>query len=175
MAATREGDYWYGFVYPFNFRAMCCYALESDIDREYARYIVRRLGLRSPSQLMMNWPWKVHIYALGEFRILRDDQPVQFSRKAPRRLLAVLRALIAFGGREVPAERLADALWPDVEGNAASGSLTVAMRRLRELLGGDFVGETDGKVSLDDGAVWLDSWAFEAAYASATDPSSLGE
>ena len=165
LAAARQGDYWYVFVYPFNFQAMCCYALETGIDPEYTRHIIRRLGWRSPSQLVLHWPWQVRIYALGEFRILRDDQPVQFGRKAPRRLLAVLKALIAFGGRDVPAERLADALWPEVEGPSASGSLTTALRRLRELLGGDFVGETDGKVSLDEGAVWLDTWAFDAASA----------
>ena len=48
-----------------------------------------------------------------------DNKPIEFGRKAPKRTLGLLKAIIAFGGKGVPEQRLADALWPELEGDAA--------------------------------------------------------
>ncbi len=37
------------------------------------------------------------------------------SRKAPKKVLALLKAIIAHGGKDVPEQKLIDALWPDEE------------------------------------------------------------
>ncbi len=52
-----------------------------------------------------------------------------------RKPLELLQALIAFGGTEVSAGALIDALWPDSEGDAAYHALESALYRLRQLLG----------------------------------------
>ena len=46
-----------------------------------------------------------------------------------------MQALIAFGGTEVSAGVLIDALWPDSEGDAAYHALECALYRLRQLFG----------------------------------------
>ena len=86
----------------------------------------------------------------------------RFLGKAPKRPLAVLKAIISMGCSGVPAQRLADALWPDREGDHAMGALEVALRRLRELLRDpDAVVVGEGRVSLNRELVWCDVEAFE--------------
>ena len=63
------------------------------------------------------WPYPIKIYTLGRFEIIRDDEPLHFSGKEQKKPLELLKALIAFGGRDVPEERLTDALWPDADGD----------------------------------------------------------
>jgi len=45
----------------------------------------------------------------------------------------LLIALICAGGQKVPAERLADMLWPDSDGAQAMQNLKVALHRLRRI------------------------------------------
>jgi hypothetical protein len=61
----------------------------------------------------------------------------------------LLQALVAFGGTEVSAGVLIDALWPNSEGDAAYHALESALHRSRQLLGArDAVRMDGGKVSL---------------------------
>ena len=55
-------------------------------------------------------PWALKIFTLGRFGLLSDGKPVRFTRKAQEKPLALLKALIALGGREVHEEQIADAL-----------------------------------------------------------------
>jgi LuxR family maltose regulon positive regulatory protein len=74
----------------------------------------------------------------------------------------LLQVLIAFGGTEVSAGVLIDALWPDSEGDAAYHALESALYRLRQLLGTrDAVRMEGGKVSLNRDQVWVDMWEFD--------------
>jgi two-component SAPR family response regulator len=74
----------------------------------------------------------------------------------------VLQALIAFGGTEVSAGVLIDALWPDSEGDAVYHALETALYRLRQLLGArDAVRMVRGKVSLSRNQLWIDMWQLE--------------
>jgi DNA-binding SARP family transcriptional activator len=98
---------------------------------------------------------------LGTFSILKDDRRVDFGRKAPTRLLLLLKAIVAFGGRDVPVARLLDAVWPDLEGHSATESLHVSVHRLRKLVGDDALVIRDGRVSLNAKSVWTDLWEFE--------------
>jgi LuxR family maltose regulon positive regulatory protein len=119
--------------------------------------------LRPPSDEVEQWPWPVKIYTLGRFEIYRDDQRVKFSGKAPKKPLALLKALIAFGGRNVPEERLMDALWPDQEADAARKSLDITVLRLRKLLGNhDVIVVSDELIGLNPQFCWVDLWAFES-------------
>lgn len=104
----------------------------------------------------------VQIFAFGRFSVMKSGTPLVFSRKAPKRPITLLKALIALGGREVSGHRLTDALWPNEEGDAAHDVLAVNLHRLRRLLGDpDSVTLHDGHVSLDPRCCWVDVWGFQ--------------
>ena len=104
---------------------------------------------------------RFRVHVLGRFRLLTGDAPVT-NQPRLRKPQELLQALIAFGGTEVSAGVLIDALWPDSEGDAAYHALESALYRLRQLLGArDAVRMEGGKVSLDRDQLWVDMWEFE--------------
>jgi DNA-binding SARP family transcriptional activator len=103
---------------------------------------------------------------LGQFRLLRNGEPLTFAGKAQRRPLELLKVLIANGGREVSEERITEALWPRIDGDSAHRSFTTTLHRLRKLLGEDrALPLSEGKLSLDGRYVWTDTWALEQVIA----------
>jgi LuxR family maltose regulon positive regulatory protein len=116
--------------------------------------------------------FKVHV--LGRFRLLNGDGPITISPRL-RKPQELLQALIAFGGTEVGAGVLIDALWPDSEGDAAYHALESALYRLRQLLGArDAVLMEGGKVSLNRDQLWVDMWEFEEELQRPHDPEANG-
>jgi len=107
----------------------------AGIDTELARTIIRSFGIKPRRPDIDNWPWLLKVSTLGKFEVLVNDEPLESSRKSPRRPLALLKALIAFGSREVPGAKLVDALWAEEDGDAAQRDFDVALYRLRKLLG----------------------------------------
>lgn len=106
-------------------------------------------------------PRRFSVHVLGHFRLLKTDRPIDIPPRL-RKPLELLQALIAFGGLEVGAGALIDALWPDAEGDAAYHALESALYRLRQLLGArDAVRMAGRKVSLDRDQFWVDMWEFE--------------
>ena len=141
---------------------LCGEALAAGIETEYVIDLIRQRKWRPPSPDVEHWPWLVEIHTLGEFQIMREQRPIEFGRKSPRKLLLLVKALVAFGGQGVPEQRIADALWPDLQGDAAREALAIAVKRLRELLGvGDAVRHQGGRISLDETLCWVDARAFE--------------
>ena len=135
-----------------------------------------RIGLESPpyrldtvdSRCAGGERFRVHV--LGRFRILGGDTPITIPSRL-RKPRELLQALIAFGGIEVSAGVLIDALWPDSEGDAAYHALESALYRLRRLLGArDVVRMEGGKVSLNRDQVWVDMWKFEEELRRLDDP-----
>ncbi len=103
----------------------------------------------------------VKIYAIGRFSVLVSGHELSFARKAPKRPLELLKAIIAFGSRGVREEALADTLWPDSEADAAAGSLTSTIHRLRKLIGDRALVRQNGQLSLDPSHCWVDLWTIE--------------
>ena len=102
------------------------------------------------------------IYTMGRFALVRDGEAIEFGRKAPRRALELLKAIIAMGGRDVSQENLTSMLWPDSEGDAAHRIFDTTLHRLRKLIGYEqALVMRDGRVSLDNRNCWVDVWAFE--------------
>jgi LuxR family transcriptional regulator, maltose regulon positive regulatory protein len=133
------------------------------LDAARALLEVDSIGaLRSGTETVPGtWPLKV--FVLGCFQVLKDDAPIPFPRRRQRKPLELLQALIAFGGIEVGADRLTDALWPDSEGDAGYHALESALYRLRKLLDApSAVVMAGGKLTLDRRKVWVDMWAFES-------------
>jgi LuxR family maltose regulon positive regulatory protein len=110
------------------------------------------------------------VHVLGRFRLLMGDTPITIPPRL-RKPRELLQALIAFGGTEVSAGLLIDALWPDSEGDAAYHALESALYRLRQLLGvRDAVRMEGGKVSLNRDRLWVDLWEFEEELQRPHDP-----
>jgi DNA-binding SARP family transcriptional activator len=143
---------------------LCSHALEAGIEPHYVAEIIRARGLRfdASRSALADWPWPFRVYTLGRFRLLRGEAEVTFTGKGQRRPLELLKALVAYGGRQVTEERLAEALWPRIDGDSAHRSFTTTLHRLRKLLGEDrALVLAEGKLTLDGRYAWTDAWAFE--------------
>ena len=165
MELGRVSGYVNSFVWqPPVMAELCAKALEAGIEVEYVQSLIRKRKLmpkEAPVEIE-SWPWPIKIYALGRFEVFRDDQLLQFKGKVQRKPLALLKAIIAFGGQHIREETLIDALWPDAEGDAAHFALTSAIHRLRRLLGHEeAIIRKDNEVSLDNHYCWVDVWAVE--------------
>lgn len=104
----------------------------------------------------------VEIRTLGQFRLSIGGRSVQFQRRAQRRVIELLKALIALGRPAVGVTRLMDALWNESEGDRASQCLATTVYRLRKLLRTkDAVLSADGQLALNPRYCWVDVWALE--------------
>jgi DNA-binding SARP family transcriptional activator len=104
----------------------------------------------------------IGIHTLGHFHLSVGGRSVQFQRRAQRRVLELLKALIALGRPSVGATRLMDLLWNESEGDRASQCLATTVYRLRELLRAkDAVLYADGQLALNPRYCWVDVWALE--------------
>jgi ATP/maltotriose-dependent transcriptional regulator MalT/DNA-binding SARP family transcriptional activator len=152
---------------------LCVKALEAGIERDYVHRLVRTRHLvpDPPPVLMQAWPWVVTITTLGKFRLTVDDEPVVFAGKVQRRPLALLKVLIAFGGKGVGENQITDALWPEAEGDMGHQACATTLHRLRRLLRHEQVVQLkQGKVSLHPSMTWVDAWSFERLLTAATNP-----
>jgi LuxR family maltose regulon positive regulatory protein len=147
-----------GHIMPRLFAA----ALEAGVETDYVHHLIRRYKVRAPSPEATNWPWPLRVHTLGHFEVLLEDVPLVFARKVPKKPLQLLKALIAFGATDVLEQKITDALWPDETGDSAHNSFSVALTRLRKLLGdADAIGQVGGRVSVNRDRVWIDAVAFE--------------
>ena len=163
---------WQGQMCRDDLSFLCAKALEAQIEPDYVRALIRcRRLLPGPDVAHLEaWPWPVKIYTLGRFSLLRDGEPVTFAGKAQRRPLDLLKALIALGGRDVPQSRVAEALWPDADGDSAAAAFDTNVKRLRRLLGrADAVTLSAEKVAVNPRVCWVDAWSFEREVKTAAD------
>ena len=161
--ARRVNGLWrHGRLFRQVLPTMCAKALSAGVEPDYVRSLIRRLKLRPPSQDDEAWPWPVKIYTLGRFEIMRDGRVLAFPHKAPRKQLLVLKVLLALGGRDVPARRVTDAIWPDEDGDASFRALGVNLARLRTLLGSqDAITVSNERISLNCESCWCDARVFD--------------
>ncbi len=164
LAIGREHGYMNTVVwYPPAMAALCERALERGVEERYVQDLIARRGLvpASPPVHLANWPWPIRIRALGRFALEKNSKPVQLEGKVQKKALDLLRALIAFGGREIGEQKLCDVLWPGAEADDARGNLKVTLHRLRQFLGNEAVAVRESKLQLDARICWVDAWAFE--------------
>ena len=105
----------------------------------------------------------VRIHTLGRFSVQLQGRPLTGSvRPRYQRSLELLQALIALGGRDVHAELLSQALWPDAEGDKALNAFDVTLHRLRQLLGIEsLLLVRERRLTLNSELAWVDAWTFE--------------
>ena len=181
MAAMRAGDETaavehvrtafqqgqeHGFGPPPGFPAraladLCVLALAARVEPGFARAWVRD---GRPLQVA-DWPWPFRIRTLGAFQCLHDDASIELSAKGPGRPMELLKVLLALGGKNVRADQLSDALWPNVEADYAYKSFTATLHRLRRMLGDDeALVLRDGRLTLNPARVWVVTWALEQLF-----------
>lgn len=138
-------------------------ALLQDIETEHMRNLIRSHKLVPPSDRFIpeNWPFRVRIHCFGQFRLLVDDKPIRMEKKAQKKPIEMLKALIALGGNGISVGRITDVLWPDTDADRAHHSFKVNLHRLRRLIGVDSVILHDGRLSLDPRLAWCDTRMFE--------------
>jgi ATP/maltotriose-dependent transcriptional regulator MalT/two-component SAPR family response regulator len=164
MRLGRENGYMHFFFWPRSVIAMLCgIALDKGIEVEYVRRLIKQHNLLPDPTVPTTdkWPYPIKIYTLGRFTVLKDETPIRFEGKAQRAPMNLLKALIALGGRDVSEQRLAGALWPESDGDAAQQSLATSLFRLRKLIGNDTIKRQEGRLSLDPQICWVDCWTFE--------------
>jgi DNA-binding SARP family transcriptional activator len=161
----KEEEYINNFIRePSAMARICARALDAGIEVEYVEELIRRRNLipEKPILHVENWPWPIKIYTLGQFELIKDGKPIRFSRKTQQKPLSMLKALIAFGGKEVREDQIEDALWPEADGDAAHHSFEMTLHRLRKLIGHEkAIQYQEGRVTLDPGYCWVDVRAFE--------------
>ena len=142
---------------PARLARLASFALDDGIEAASVIATIEAQRLPPPPEAGAHWPWPVRIHTLGRFEIEVDDVALRYEGKAPKRPLELLQALIAHGGRATVAW-LADALWPDAEGDRANDAFEVALRRLRQLLGHpDALRLSGGELVLEPRCVWVDA------------------
>jgi len=143
---------------------VCLKALEAGIEVDYIQEMIRERNLmpEQPAWHLENWPWPLKIFTLGRFAILKDGKLIRFTRKVQQKPLAMLKALIALGGKGVEEEQISDILWPEADGDMAHQSWATTLHRLRHWLGEEkAIKRQERRLTLDDTHCWVDVWAFE--------------
>ncbi|HOW53638.1 MAG TPA: BTAD domain-containing putative transcriptional regulator [Syntrophorhabdaceae bacterium] len=171
LALGRRNGYAHlEFYQPSVMRFLCVVALQNEIEPEYVKELVKKLGLTPPVDIAgsalatENWPYPIKIYTLGRFEIFKDDKPLVFPGKVQKKPLEMLKAVIAFGGRNVPVDKLTDILWPDADGDLARKSFEVTLSRLRQLLGEEnLIRYSAGQLDIDRLACRIDCLELEQA------------
>jgi hypothetical protein len=164
MRLGRQHGYMHFFFFPPPVIARLCFmALEEGIETAYVQALIERNELTPDPAWRQaeSWPWPIRIYTLGRFGVVKHGVALRFVGKAQKKPLELLKALIAFGGREVSEARLADALWPGAEGDAAAQALATTLFRLRKLIGEQVIRRQESRLTLDPTLCWVDCWAFE--------------
>ncbi len=143
---------------------VCGQALLHKIEPDYVKKLVHTHHLTPGPEhaATRDWPWALRIKTLGTFQMLRNGEPVCFRGKVQKRPLELLKLLIAQGGKEIPVDRIMDALWPNADGDMAGSAFSSTLNRLRNLIGiKAAISLSQGRVSFDRRYVWVDAQAFE--------------
>ncbi len=159
----------YGFVNfhmwrPDIMARLCILALEEGIEIQYVKKLIEKRGI-FPEQAPLglgNWPWKIKIFVMGQFAIVKDGERMKFGRKVPKKPMEMLKTLIMHGGKNVSVSVISDALWPEAEGDNAHVVFTTTLKRLRSIIGTeDILNLNNGQLTLNPSSCWVDAWEFD--------------
>ena len=139
-------------------------ALRAGIERWHRARLISDMRVPAPPEAVKNGHGD-RVHTLGRFEVRLHGQPLEFSRKATKKTLALLKAIIAFGGANVSEQRLLDTFWRTKRAMLAAvrdSSGASAARVLR----GPGCGDPAGRhAALDDSRVWVDALALDARLA----------
>ncbi|MFN8568522.1 MAG: BTAD domain-containing putative transcriptional regulator [Kouleothrix sp.] len=96
-------------------------------DRSQA---VRQVADQALSRLIYRPPYRLRIRTLGAFAVWRGDQEVRDRDWRSSKARQLFQLLLTERGRTLPRDRVLEALWPDMEPDAAANNLRVTLNRL---------------------------------------------
>jgi len=135
-------------------------ALRLGVEPEFVQHALRvqRLTVPAPRDAPAGWPWPLKVHTLGRWLIEREGQPATSDAKKPTQR-ALVGHLIARRGRPAAPEHIAEALWPESDGDRAIQAFRTALHRLRRSrVWRDVVCATATGVALDPAGCWVDAW-----------------
>ena len=133
------------------------FAVEANIEIEYATELIRVLGLAGELPPEADGA-RTRVIALGRFDILAGDASRLTSAKLQRGPIALAVHLIAAGPKGESAETLANRMWPDDYGDVRK-RMNSTVYRLRQLIGSpEAVVAQGGSVALDPTRIAVDAW-----------------
>lgn len=103
----------------------------------------------------------ISIHSFGGLKMYIDGFQLVFPKKSPRRLLSLIKMLIAHGGQHVPIKTLLPLLWPGETESAALNKFYISVHRLRKLLTKDAIVQANGLVGFNNDLIELDTWQLQ--------------
>jgi LuxR family transcriptional regulator, maltose regulon positive regulatory protein len=147
---------------PHIFPTTLAFALREKVGEVGIKQWITQFGIRGGLDAPEQWPWPIKIRTLGSFSLAREDRPIVFKGKIPRKPLELLKLLVCAGENGLPTSAVADKLWPNLEADAALNNVDTNVHRLRKVLGVETaIKSSDGRVAIDASQCWVDAWAFE--------------
>ncbi len=104
-------------------------ALLKDRNQE-----VRQVAEEALHRLVYRPPYVLRIRMLGAFTVWRGDHEIRDREWRSSKARQLLQLLLTERGRALPRERVVEALWPDMEIEAATNNLRVTVNRLSKAL-----------------------------------------
>lgn len=95
---------------------------------------VRQIAEESLNRLVYRPPYVLYIRMLGAFTVWRGDHEIRDREWRSSKARQLLQLLLTERGRALPRERVVEALWPDMEIDAAINNLRVTINRLSKAL-----------------------------------------
>jgi DNA-binding SARP family transcriptional activator len=95
---------------------------------------VRQVAEAALSRLVYRPPYLLRIRTLGAFGIWRGDQEVRDRDWRSSKARQLFQLLVTERGRALPRDRVLEALWPEMEADAAANNLRVTLNRLGKAL-----------------------------------------
>jgi DNA-binding SARP family transcriptional activator len=95
---------------------------------------VRQAAEDALGRLVYRPPYALRIRTLGSFAIWRGDQEVRDRDWRSSKARQLFQLLLTEHGRALPRDRVLDALWPEMEQDAAANNLRVTVNRLTKAL-----------------------------------------
>ncbi|MBL8489683.1 MAG: winged helix-turn-helix domain-containing protein, partial [Rhodocyclaceae bacterium] len=154
--AGESGGY-LTFAVPSLLGPLCADALENGIETDFVLGLVRKYALPPPASAGDTWPWPVVVRCFGGFELRVDGGPLPARGKSKHRQLDLLRLLASHAPTPLTVARVAEALWPDSEGDAAHHALETTLSRLRSTLPPGLVRLEHGLLGLDPATCWSDT------------------
>jgi len=140
------------------------WSYQQGIEKDYVKQSLKSLMIDGPDVIDINTKVDkpVKISTLGEFSVQVGDQTLSYTRAGYNKPFDLLKALIAFGGKQINRTKIIDTLWPDAEGDCARRNFDTTLHRLRKLLKHSKALVLHGsQLTLDPHYVWVDVWEFE--------------
>jgi LuxR family transcriptional regulator, maltose regulon positive regulatory protein len=95
---------------------------------------VRQAAEDALGRLVYRPPYTLRIRTLGSFALWRGDQEVRDRDWRSSKARQLFQLLLTERGRALPRDRVLDALWPEMEPDAAANNLRVTVNRLTKAL-----------------------------------------